>query len=616
MRVFQLLELPELLEADALYFILNGDYAESYLTDDNGVAKFIGNTSMIESLAAGGSTTVAELTDATTYDFPTLNTPVSDALAAKANSADLGSIATFEGDQNLRTTDPATFTSLTASGTVTAAGVETSGFLGTPSTNSGFYAITSYDMEYRRANNRLVYFGFNLVKMVNEVALQWTQTASMTSAVVTQLTAQTPGTVSVDTSTKGDALGTVKLANLTASGTVSAADVTATGTVTAGGNVSGNAFIPTGVISGIPATQAVGLWYGSLAMFSGGGLVSTYALGGINHSPAVKLSWNNDTSLSRISAGIIGLGTGTAGSTAGTLSLANLTASGTVTAADVTTTGTVSATDIVLGGFASSTIKGSGVGTFLGNGSTIARNGAGLITNGGFLFSPTADYNLGTSDVRILRVNGTTLGVYSNGSGTKASIELDNLTASGTVSAADGYFSESVGIGTTPAASLHVYSESSTIPVFIGRLPYKTNANSQLRQRGGFIVDVAEGGASMSFGGIGSTSGGYIQAYQTNSTGTSRPLVLNPFGGFVGIGFGYQQSPTEALDVVGNIKASGTVQTGSYTVATLPPTPSTGMRAQVTDSSVAAHGHFGTTVAAGGSNIVPVFYNGTNWIIA
>jgi hypothetical protein len=64
--------------------------------------------------------TVAELTDATTYDFPTLNTPVADALAAKANSADLGTIATFEGDQNLRTTDSPTFADLTASGTVTA----------------------------------------------------------------------------------------------------------------------------------------------------------------------------------------------------------------------------------------------------------------------------------------------------------------------------------------------------------------------------------------------------------------------------------------------------------------------------------------------------------------
>jgi hypothetical protein len=52
-----------------------------------------------------------------------------------------------------------------------------------------------------------------------------------------------------------------------------------------------------------------------------------------------------------------------------------------------------------------------------------------------------------------------------------------------------------------------------------------------------------------------------------------------------------------------------------YTVATLP-AGVTGRRAHVTDSNVAASGNFGTTVAGGGANIVPVFYNGTNWIIA
>jgi hypothetical protein len=154
--------------------------------------------------------------------------------------------------------------------------------------------------------------------------------------------------------------------------------------------------------------------------------------------------------------------------------------------------------------------------------------------------------------------------VLGYGNSSELGISVGAITGSALTIDTDTLFVDStnnrVGIGTTsPAASLHVYSESSTIPAFIGRLPFKTNANSQLRQRGGLIVDVAEGGASMSFGGIGSTSGGYIQAYQTNSTGTSRPLVLNPFGGFVGIGFGYLQSPTEALDVVGNIKASGTV---------------------------------------------------------
>jgi hypothetical protein len=70
-----------------------------------------------------GVSEVADLTDATTYAFPTLNTPVADALAGKANSADLGTISTFEGDQNLRMTDPATFANLTASGTVTGGSV-------------------------------------------------------------------------------------------------------------------------------------------------------------------------------------------------------------------------------------------------------------------------------------------------------------------------------------------------------------------------------------------------------------------------------------------------------------------------------------------------------------
>jgi hypothetical protein len=83
--------------------------------------------------------------------------------------------------------------------------------------------------------------------------------------------------------------------------------------------------------------------------------------------------------------------------------------------------------------------------------------------------------------------------------------------------------------------------------------------------------------------------------------------------GNVGIG---TTTPAEKLDVVGNIKASGTVQTGSYTVGTLPLTPSTGMRAQVTDSSQTLAAGIGTTLVAGGSNIVPVFYDGTNWIIA
>jgi len=72
------------------------------------------------------------------------------------------------------------------------------------------------------------------------------------------------------------------------------------------------------------------------------------------------------------------------------------------------------------------------------------------------------------------------------------------------------------------------------------------------------------------------------------------------------------------LDVVGNIEASGTVQPGIYTVSTLPGGVA-GMRATVSDSDKHAQGNFGNTVVAAGAGtpyVVPVFFDGTNWIIA
>jgi hypothetical protein len=67
------------------------------------------------------------------------------------------------------------------------------------------------------------------------------------------------------------------------------------------------------------------------------------------------------------------------------------------------------------------------------------------------------------------------------------------------------------------------------------------------------------------------------------------------------------------LDVVGSIKSSGTIQTGGYTFATLP-TPTTGMRAYITDG--AASPAYMDNAAGGGTTVTPVFYDGTNWINA
>lgn len=44
--------LPSTLEKDSFYYVENGTYAESYLTDSNGVAKSVGNSAMINALIA------------------------------------------------------------------------------------------------------------------------------------------------------------------------------------------------------------------------------------------------------------------------------------------------------------------------------------------------------------------------------------------------------------------------------------------------------------------------------------------------------------------------------------------------------------------------------------
>jgi len=56
-----------------------------------------------------------------------------------------------------------------------------------------------------------------------------------------------------------------------------------------------------------------------------------------------------------------------------------------------------------------------------------------------------------------------------------------------------------------------------------------------------------------------------------------------------------------------------TVQTTPSTFAQLPnPVGNAGARGYVTDSTVAT---FGATVAGGGANQVPVWSNGTNWLV-
>lgn len=67
-KFYKVSSLPGTLEANSFYFVMNSDYAESYITDNVGVAKSIGNSNMIEEVAdnlLGGSSfkVVADITE-------------------------------------------------------------------------------------------------------------------------------------------------------------------------------------------------------------------------------------------------------------------------------------------------------------------------------------------------------------------------------------------------------------------------------------------------------------------------------------------------------------------------------------------------------------------------
>ena len=58
-----------------------------------------------------------------------------------------------------------------------------------------------------------------------------------------------------------------------------------------------------------------------------------------------------------------------------------------------------------------------------------------------------------------------------------------------------------------------------------------------------------------------------------------------------------------------------TILTTLSTVSTLPSASTAGLRAFISDSNLVASGNFGAVATTGGSNIVPVFSDGTNWRI-
>lgn len=139
----------------------------------------------------------------------------------------------------------------------------------------------------------------------------------------------------------------------------------------------------------------------------------------------------------------------------------------------------------------------------------------------------------------------------------------------------------------------------------------------------GDTVDAGNGGNVQILGGPAgvSNSGNQETGGNVIIQGGYTTLSAPGSGGQVFIRGGGSQDGIEGLIYIGDYLAwkfnpnTGAVQCPVVLLAALGlPTPK-GKRAMISDSTVAASGNFGAIAVGGGNNTVPVFSNGTNWLI-
>jgi hypothetical protein len=181
----------------------------------------------------------------------------------------------------------------------------------------------------------------------------------------------------------------------------------------------------------------------------------------------------------------------------------------------------------------------------------------------------------------------------------------------------------------------------------IGGDDVRIEAGDDIRLTGGqgIFNDISEGGDINIYGGDGSDgdtedagSGGDIRI-QAGDGGTSTEGI-GGYGGAVNINGGYSQQtgtqggdinlfPGSSIDnITGYVYIGGTTQWSFDThngiiysptlrFSQLPsPGAAIGVRSMISDSTIAISGNFGTPVTVGdGNKLVPVFSDGTNWII-
>jgi len=225
--------------------------------------------------------------------------------------------------------------------------------------------------------------------------------------------------------------------------------------------------------------------------------------------------------------------------------------------------------------------------------------GAYFVSSNRCVWASSSTNHASGRDLSIGRDSTTVLGIYTTASGaTYGSLACANVTASGTVTGNR----VGVGDGSVSAPSLYGKDTAGTAGWYFisNSCIYATSSYAVFGLRGNFVT----GNVSTVF----CCTSGDANAGIDVSLGRASSGVWQMGNG--------TNNANGSLNLT-NLTASGTVRLGTYTVATLPSAASnTRARAFVTDSNLAFNStNLGSTVTAGGSNLVPVFSNGTNWVI-
>lgn len=548
----------------------SGDLVGPSSATDNAVARFDGTTGK---LVQDSAVTIADTTGDITagkYNKVTITAPAT------------GSTLTILNGKTL-----------TANNTLTLAGTDGStlnvgagGTLGT----AAFTATSAYEVPLTFGNG--VTRSTNAISLDQSFAATWTgqhifnKNGALSSSTGPGITAngtwitggsatttkpyvliETSGATSTAWSTSGTGLG-VNAANAFAGNLldlqlngVSKFKVDAFGTI---------------VASSAGITIGVGAAYGNgvVQLFSGG------SLGWVSGS----IPGTNDLTLRRSAAANLAFGAADAASpVAQTLSVQNV----------VTGTSNTAGTDW--------TFKGS-QGTGTGAGGSIIFQTAPAGSTGTSVNALATALTINSAGALLLG-GSTTTAVYVTGSKIGLGSTASTVLAVGVANDYIG-FSVNADVGFSPGGA------SAAIDTHVGRAAAANwrhgaaNAASPVAQT--ISTQGSRSGTDSNVGGANLT----IQSGLGTGTGTLSSLILqSPIAVASGTG---AQTATTGLTIIG-----GVAQLSAYTVATLPACSATtkGGMAYVTDATQTITAGIGATVAGSGANVVPVFCDGTNWLI-